>query len=431
MKLKSLPEDFVVEELTDFPCRGGDQAFYRLEKRSLGTPEAVGAIAARWNLSRRQIAYGGLKDRHAHTLQYLTIQRGPARDLEERSFQLSYLGQADRPYGPKEILGNRFQIVLRSIDASNQPTLESKLKRLSEGWINYFDDQRFGSLGFSGQFCAQPWCLGDYQRALWLALADPNPHDRPREKEQKEILRKHWGNWPLCKDQLDRSHRRSIVSYLCDHPEDFRKAIGLLRIDLRGLYLSAFQSWIWNRWASGLIEQSVAPSLREARDSRCGPLWHPVWQSGSVPANTSIQWLQKLQLPLPSARQHQWPEGTEPTLQQVLQPLGLEVRQLRVKFPRDSFFSKGDRAVWIVPSQLEHRFFRSVAGNLEASAIPLDSPIDPPPSFPAPTARARANPPRRVDLQLGFTLPRGCYATMLVKQLDGVAVDLAEDQNTE
>jgi tRNA(Glu) U13 pseudouridine synthase TruD len=109
----------------------------------------------------------------------------------------------------------------------------------------------------------------------------------------------------------------------------------------------------------------------------------------------------------------------------------MEVRQLRVKFPRDSFFSKGNRAVWIVPSQLEHRFFRSVAGNLEASAIPLDSPIDPPPSVPAPTARARANPPRRVDLQLGFTLPRGCYATMLVKQLDGVAVDLAEDQNTE
>lgn len=436
MKLKSLPEDFVVEELTDFPCRGGDHAFYRLEKRSLGTPEAVGAIAARWNLSRRQIAYGGLKDRHAHTLQYLTIQRGPARDLEERSFQLSYLGQADRPYGPKEILGNRFQIVLRSIDASNQQSLESKLQRLSEGWINYFDDQRFGSLGFSGQFCAQPWCLGDYQRALWLALADPNPHDRPREKEQKEILRKHWGNWPLCKDQLDRSHRRSIVSYLCDHPEDFRKAIGLLRIDLRGLYLSAFQSWIWNRWASGLIEQAVPSSQREARDSRCGLLWHPIWQSNMESANSRLQWLQQLLLPLPSARQHHWPEGTEATLQQVLQPLGMEVRQLRVKFPRDSFFSKGDRAVWIVPSQLEYRFFRSVSGKPDSPSASPQSPTAPPPKAldpidPASTTPASTKPSRRVDLQLGFTLSRGCYATMLVKQLDGVAVDLAEDQNTE
>jgi tRNA(Glu) U13 pseudouridine synthase TruD len=114
----------------------------------------------------------------------------------------------------------------------------------------------------------------------------------------------------------------------------------------------------------------------------------------------------------------------------------MEARQWRVKFPRDSFFSRGDRAVWIVPSQLEHRFFRSVSGKLDASSIPLESPTVPPPNAQdptnrVPTDRAHTTPSRRVDLQLGFTLPRGCYATMLVKQLDGVAVDLAEDQNTE
>ncbi len=37
MKLKSNPEDFIVEELTDFFLDGGPYAFYRLEKRSLGT----------------------------------------------------------------------------------------------------------------------------------------------------------------------------------------------------------------------------------------------------------------------------------------------------------------------------------------------------------------------------------------------------------
>jgi tRNA(Glu) U13 pseudouridine synthase TruD len=184
-----------------------------------------------------------------------------------------------------------------------------------------------------------------------------------------------------------------------------------------------------------LIEQSVTPSQREARDSRCGPLWHPLWQSKMEPASSRLKWLQQLLLPLPSARQHHWPEGTEGALQQVLQPLGLETRQLRVKFPRDSFFSKGDRAVWIVPSQLEYRFFRSVADKLDASS-PQENPSSATRNTQdlmdrSPTDLAHIRPSRRLDLQLGFTLSRGCYATMLVKQLDGVAVDLAEDQNTD
>ena len=53
-----------------------------------------------------------------------------------------------------------------------------------DGVPNYFDDQRFGSLGASGEFIAKPWCLGDYERALWLALAEHNPHDRPGDRAE-------------------------------------------------------------------------------------------------------------------------------------------------------------------------------------------------------------------------------------------------------
>ena len=44
MKLKRLPEDFQVEELTALNTDGGPFALYRLTKRSIGTPEAVTAI---------------------------------------------------------------------------------------------------------------------------------------------------------------------------------------------------------------------------------------------------------------------------------------------------------------------------------------------------------------------------------------------------
>src|SRR5205823_4102134 len=115
MKLKRLPEDFQVEELADVEPEGGEFALYRLTKRSVGTLEAVAAIARRWRVPRRTISFGGLKDRHAITTQYLTILRGPRRGLRETQFQLNFLGQTAREFTPQDIRANRFQVVLRDL----------------------------------------------------------------------------------------------------------------------------------------------------------------------------------------------------------------------------------------------------------------------------------------------------------------------------
>jgi tRNA pseudouridine13 synthase len=185
VKLKSQPEDFVVTELTDFVADGGNFALYRLDKRGLGTPEAAQAILSKWNLKRDAIQHGGLKDRHAVTSQHITIFRGPRENAEDRSWQLTYLGQASRPFRAQDILRNRFDITLRSLSSEATKDIQQRIAWLQQGRIvNYFDDQRFGSLGYSNEFIARPWCLGNYERALYLALAEENSHDRPREKER-------------------------------------------------------------------------------------------------------------------------------------------------------------------------------------------------------------------------------------------------------
>ena len=243
MKLKSLPEDFEVEELSDFPMDGGPFAVYLLTKRSLGTPEAITAISSRWNFPRRVIGYGGLKDKHAITRQWVTIQRGPRRDFREESLSLTYQGQANRPFGPQDIVANRFHIVLRNLTEESLQQILSVRESLSTfGIPNYYDDQRFGSLGESGEFIGRPWCLGNYERALWLAIAEPNSHDRPNDRDEKEIIRRLWGDWVACKNSLRKSSSRSIITYLVDHPERFREAFALQRQDMRSLWLAAYQS---------------------------------------------------------------------------------------------------------------------------------------------------------------------------------------------
>ncbi|MFN9374387.1 MAG: tRNA pseudouridine(13) synthase TruD [Planctomycetaceae bacterium] len=386
MKLKRVPEDFQVEELTAVQPEGGDYAFYRLTKKSLGTPEAIDRLVSRLKVQRHRISYGGLKDKHAITRQYVTIRFGPRHGGRFDAVELEYLGQVDRAFTPQHISGNRFRIVLRDLSAS---ALEQALRAVDEvtvhGFPNYFDDQRFGSLGASGEFVAQAWCRGDYERALWLALADHHPDDRREEREQKALLREYWGRWIECKGVLERSHRRSIVTYLADKPPDnpdYRGAFARLKIDLRGLYLSAFQSHLWNQLLVRLLVDTVPESERFAVTLRTGDV--PFFRTIGPEATPGLR---GTELPLPSARLHLPPGPELDRIEQVVREHGLELRELRVKYPRDSFFSKGSRKALVEPAAVERE---SASDDLY---------------------------PGRYKLALSFDLPRGSYATMLVKRI--------------
>src|SRR5438477_6982286 len=114
--IKQRPDDFQVEELTDLtPGDTGVFGFYRLEKTGWTTPDALAAIRRRWQLDHRRLSYGGLKDRHAQTIQYFTVFHGPQRRLTHQGFSVTYLGQVAGPYRAENIRANRFRLILRAV----------------------------------------------------------------------------------------------------------------------------------------------------------------------------------------------------------------------------------------------------------------------------------------------------------------------------
>jgi tRNA pseudouridine13 synthase len=389
MKLKRQAEDFRVEELP--LVKAGDQGrftFYRLDKRGMGTLEAIEAIGRRWNIAGRRVSYGGLKDRHAVTTQYLTIFDGPERGLRESSFDLSPLGKLAHPYGPAHFQGNRFTVVLRDL---SQPALERAVKAVGElprdGLPNYFDDQRFGSVGFGGGFIGHAWLAGEHERALRLALAEPNPSDRPGTKAEKAILREFWGRWPEAKARLERSHARSLVTYLVDHPTDFRGAFARIRRELRSLYFSAFQSHLWNLMLGRMIDKLTRPDQRVAIDFKVASL--PIHR-GLDPEQAAA--LASCRIPLPSSRTP-LPEGPQRDVAlEVLEPFGLAWEDLRVRHLKDVFFSNGTRPALFFAENLAH-------------AVDDDE-----------LERGRKK------LTLSFDLPKGAYATLVVKRVTDAAV---------
>ncbi|MCH2211847.1 MAG: tRNA pseudouridine(13) synthase TruD [Fuerstiella sp.] len=379
MKLKCQPEDFVVTENLNLRSGRGPWALYRLVKTNIGTLEALEQISRVWNLPVNRIAHAGLKDRYAITHQSITIRHGPPVDLQQNSFRLEYQGQTDSELTAAQLRNNRFQIVMRRVTAASA---SETIRRITTptGLVipNYFDDQRFGSLGQSGEYIAAAWCRKDYERATWLALADPNRHDRATEKKQKQILRDHWGDWKLCKQQLNRSHRRSIITYLVDHPQGFRKAFALIRPHLRGLYLSAFQSAVWNRVLGQVILQLPLRLVTT-------PIADALLPFGILPLNVTST--VDSTIPLISARNRNLSEKQQHRADEATGHYGLRSDEMKVAYPRDRFFSKGSRRCWISPSDL--------------------------------SAQTRPDElyPGYQCICLDFRLPPGCYATMLIRGL--------------
>jgi tRNA pseudouridine13 synthase len=248
------------------------------------------------------------------------------------------------------------------------------------GLPNYFDDQRFGSVGYSGAFIAHAWLKGDAEGALKLALAEANPSDRSGVKAQKAVLRKSWGKWNEAKAQLERSPTRSIVTYLVDHPTDFRGAFARMRRELRTLYFSAFQSHLWNLILARTIERLTDPEERFTVPLKGGEFPFP-----RTLAPDQAAALYDSPIPLPSSRNVLPASPRGELIQEVLSAYQLTWPDLRVRHLKDVFFSKGSRPAFVSPEAL--------------LAEGHDDELH----------------PGKKSLRLSFELGKGSYATILVK----------------
>ncbi len=202
------------------------------------------------------------------------------------------------------------------------------------------------------------------------------------DKQEKMYLREHWGNSVACKQVVRNRFRRAVVAQLADQPGEYRRAMAALRRDQRGLYLAALQSYLWNVMASRWIVRHVPPEDRF--DVQIARWTFAFFRRLPAPV---LEEFQNTQLPLPSARCPVKSGPIRELMEQAAAEVGLQVRQLRIKYPRDSFFSKGDRPLILFPEQLV------IHG--EPDELNLG----------------------RHKLILEFNLPRGSYATILVKRI--------------
>lgn len=149
-RIRSVPEDFRVEEVLGFAADGeGPHVMLTVQKRGANTHWVAGQLAHHAGIPPREVGYAGLKDRHAVTVQSFTlnIDRKPEPDwntLPTDEFRVLKSERHRRKLKTGALEGNRFRLLLRDLSVpvdQLKPRLESIKAR---GVPNYFGVQRFG-----------------------------------------------------------------------------------------------------------------------------------------------------------------------------------------------------------------------------------------------------------------------------------------------
>ena len=149
-QLKSLPDDFVVDEVLGFEPDGeGEHLFALVEKTGLGTPELISRLARQHGLDPATISHSGLKDKHAVTRQWLSLHL-PGRELTLDSqagdgYRVLAQARHSKKLRPGTHRANRFRVRLREVVVPAEAIEERIAQLQTGGFANYFGDQRFGS----------------------------------------------------------------------------------------------------------------------------------------------------------------------------------------------------------------------------------------------------------------------------------------------
>jgi len=176
--IRSQAADFqVVEHLAFVPDNEGSHALLQIRKRHRNTEQVACVLARLVGVSSRDIGYAGLKDRHAVTSQWFSVNLAGKQEpdwtqLEDESISLLTVTRHRRKLRRGALQENRFIISIRHLDADWRILTERLQYIRQDGVPNYFGVQRFGrdNLGQAAAMFAGRIKVRDrHRRGLYLS----------------------------------------------------------------------------------------------------------------------------------------------------------------------------------------------------------------------------------------------------------------------
>ena len=259
-RIKDHPADFIVEEIPLYPAGGvGEHCYILIEKSGATTLEIKNSLARALGVKAMDIGYAGLKDARAVTRQRFSIFGLPSdrlRGLELPNARIIEITRHRNKIKIGHLAGNRFIIKIRHDDwvahggsvTDSLHRAEEILRRLiNSGVPNFFGPQRFGMRG-DNHLLGLVLLRGDAKEFMdrWLGDPDPERDHGSVLQARRHYMKKHFdlalAHWP---GHL-REERRAL-SILVKKPDHYEKALHAVDATLKRLLISALQAHLFNQ----------------------------------------------------------------------------------------------------------------------------------------------------------------------------------------
>ncbi len=274
--IKARPEDFIVDELPLYhPCGEGEHVYLCVQKSGVSHGEMLQIIARAAGVREAEIGAAGMKDKIGVTRQVVSIRtpRDPdSIEIPDQRVQVLWADRHRNKLKRGHLAGNRFSIRIRDTNPLLAPQVHRRVQRLmAVGVPNFFGYQRFGyrrNTHLLGALLLTADHQGLLDELLGAAGSSFPEHQRRRREDYDA------GEYLEARRQWSASDRAEVraLDALIDQasPEE---ACGVIGRTSRNFWINAFQSAVFNRVLDqrielGLFDQLEVGDLAWKHDSR-------------------------------------------------------------------------------------------------------------------------------------------------------------------
>lgn len=420
-KIRESAEDFIVEEILVDGSKA--QINPSEQKRVLGsslerqrhllcvmikhhwdTLIAAKSVARQLGMGQNSVQIAGIKDAKAVTAQYISIENVSMEDaakVDIRDITLRPIGYMRNPLSLFYLLGNSFKIEITGLiheESFIKEQIEHTITKINQigGIPNYYGHQRFGTTRPITHLVGKAILQGSFEEAAMIFLAKPSPDEHPISRQARSELQDK-RDFKLALDHfpMQLRYERSMLNYLVEKPDDFAGAFNVLPAKLQGLFIQAYQSFLFNRFLSERAK--IGLSL------------------GAVEVGDFVVGIERSGLPMVNMAKIVTQESVTKINEAVT------AGRIRVALPIVGFKQKLSEGVM---GELERQVLAEEDVNLESFRVTANSKLGSRGGL-----RTAITPVKNFKLlkisqgdsgmtaSIGFELLRGCYATVLLREI--------------
>jgi tRNA pseudouridine13 synthase len=377
-----------------------------LFKRNWDTFIALRNVAQQLGINTTKIQIAGIKDAKALTAQHVTVEDAAIEDVQKlhlKDIEVRPIGYLRTELSSYYLFGNSFQVRIKNvkhpktvIETRTAKTME-ELHRLG-GIPNFFGHQRFGTTRSITHLVGKSFVKGNLKRAAMLFLAKSTPYEHPESRQARQELQA-TQDFKQALETYPKQLRyeRMMLRSLAEKPRDFAGAFKRLPTKLLELFTQAYQSYLFNRFLSNRIKDDLPLNTVEVGDyvvnvEKSGVPLTKMYRTANSETLAEINRAvrngkARLAIPLTGFRQHT-SQGVQGEIEsRILEEEGVSPNDFKVS----TMHEMGSR------------------GQLRAITAPL---LD----FMLNDVSDDAGDPQNRTLKVDFTLCRGSYATIVLRE---------------